>query len=119
MSMAVIVLSQSRTSRYALLAVLAAAAFDGVRRALCRRNAAAGLLAAVLAGVVVLGGGYWGADRMTRAAIAHYNQLAYDAALRSGAGRAGGNAGRGERRRNDGGSASRGEHRRNDGGRAG
>ena len=83
MSMAVIVLSQSRTSRYALLAVLAAAAFDGARRALCRRNAAAGLLAAVLAGVVVLGGGYWGADRMTRAAIAHYNQLAYDAALRA------------------------------------
>ena len=83
MSMAVIVLSQSRTSRYALLAVLAAAAFDGVRRALCRRNAAAGLLAAVLAGAVVLGGGYWGADRMTRAAIAHYNQLAYDAALQA------------------------------------
>ena len=83
MSMAVIVLSQSRTSRYALLAVLAAAAFDGVRRALCRRNAAVGLLAAVLAGAVVLGGGYWGADRMTRAAIAHYNQLAYDAALRA------------------------------------
>ena len=83
MSMAVIVLSQSRTSRYALLAVLAAAAFDGVRRTLCRRNAAAGLLAAVLAGAVVLGGGYWGADRMTRAAIAHYNQLAYDAALRA------------------------------------
>ena len=83
MSMAVIVLSQSRTSRYALLAVLAAAAFDGARRALCRRNAAAGLLAAVLAGAVVLGGGYWGADRMTRAAIAHYNQLAYDAALQA------------------------------------
>ena len=83
MSMAVIVLSQSRTSRYALLAVLAAAAFDGVRRVLCRRNAAAGLLAAVLAGAVVLGGGYWGADRMTRAAIAHYNQLAYDAALQA------------------------------------
>lgn len=83
MSMAVIVLSQSRTSRYALLAVLAAAAFDGVRRALCRRNAAAGLLAAVLAGAVVLGSGYWSADRMTRAAIAHYNQLAYDAALRA------------------------------------
>lgn len=83
MSMAVIVLSQSRTSRYALLAVLAAAAFDGVRRALCRRNAAAGLLAAVLAGAVVLGGGYWGADRMTRAAIAHYNQLAYDVALQA------------------------------------
>ena len=83
MSMAVIVLSQSRTSRYALLAVLAAAAFDGVRRALCRRNAAVGLLAAVLAGAVVLGGGYWGADRMTRAAIAHYNQLAYDAALQA------------------------------------
>ena len=83
MSMAVIVLSQSRTSRYALLAVLAAAAFDGVRRALCRRNAAAGLLAAVLAGAVVLGGGYWGADRMTRTAIAHYNQLAYDAALQA------------------------------------
>lgn len=83
MSMAVIVLSQSRTSRYALLAVMAAAAFDGVRRALCRRNVAAGLLAAVLAGAVVLGGGYWGADRMTRAAIAHYNQLAYDAALQA------------------------------------
>lgn len=83
MSMVVIVLSQSRTSRYALLAVLAAAAFDGVRRALCRRNVAAGLLAAVLAGAVVLGGGYWGADRMTRAAIAHYNQLAYDAALQA------------------------------------
>ena len=83
MSMAVIVLSQSRTSRYALLAVLAAAAFDGVRRALCRRNVAAGLLAAVLAGAVVLGGGYWGADRMTRAAVAHYNQLAYDAALQA------------------------------------
>lgn len=83
MSMAVIVLSQSRTSRYALLAVLAAAAFDGVRRALCRRNVAAGLLAAVLAGAVVLGGGYWGADRMTCAAIAHYNQLAYDAALQA------------------------------------
>lgn len=83
MSMAVIVLSQSRTSRYALLAVLAAAAFDGVRRALCRRNVAAGLLAAVLAGAVVLGGGYWGADRMTRTAIAHYNQLAYDAALQA------------------------------------
>lgn len=83
MSMAVIVLTQSRTSRYALLAVLAAAAFDGVRRALCRRNVAAGLLAAVLAGAVVLGGGYWGADRMTRAAIAHYNQLAYDAALQA------------------------------------
>ena len=83
MSMAVIVLTQSRTSRYALLAVLAAAAFDGVRRALCRRNAAVGLLAAVLAGAVVLGGGYWGADRMTRAAIAHYNQLAYDAALQA------------------------------------
>lgn len=83
MSMAVIVLSQSRTARYALLAVLAAAAFDGVRRALCRRNVAAGLLAAVLAGAVVLGGGYWGADRMTRAAIAHYNQLAYDAALQA------------------------------------
>ena len=48
MSMAVIVLTQSRTSRYALLAVLAAAAFDGVRRVLCRRNVAAGLLAAVL-----------------------------------------------------------------------
>ena len=83
MSMAVIVLTQSRTSRYALLAVLAAAAFDGVRRVLCRRNVAAGLLAAVLAGAVVLGGGYWGADRMTRAAIAHYNQLAYDAALQA------------------------------------
>lgn len=83
MSMAVIVLSQSRTSRYALLAVLAAAAFDGVRRVLCRRNVAAGLLAAVLAGAVVLGGGYWGADRMTRAAVAHYNQLAYDAALQA------------------------------------
>lgn len=83
MSMAVIVLSQSRTSRYALLAVLAAAAFDGVRRAFCRRNVAAGLLAAVLAGAVVLGGGYWGADRMTRTAIAHYNQLAYDAALQA------------------------------------
>lgn len=83
MSMAVIVLTQSRTSRYALLAVLAAAAFDGVRRALCRRNVAAGLLAAVLAGAVVLGGGYWGADRMTRAAVAHYNQLAYDAALQA------------------------------------
>lgn len=41
MSMAVIVLTQSRTSRYALLAVLAAAAFDGVRRVLCRRNVAA------------------------------------------------------------------------------
>ena len=81
MSMAVIVLSQSRTSRYALLVVLAAAAFDGVRRMLCRRNAAAGLLAAVLAAAVVLGGGYWGADRMTQTAIAHYNQLAYDAAL--------------------------------------
>ena len=83
MSMVVIVLSQSRTSRYALLAVLAAAAFDGVRRALCRRNVAAGLRAAVRAGAVVLGGGYWGADRMTRAAIAHYNQLAYDAALQA------------------------------------
>lgn len=83
MSMAVIVLTQSRTSRYALLAVLAAAAFDGVRRAFCRRNVAAGLLAAVLAGAVVLGGGYWGADRMTRAAIVHYNQLAYDAALQA------------------------------------
>lgn len=83
MSMAVIVLTQSRTSRYALLAVLAAAAFDGVRRVLCRRNVAAGLLAAVLAGAVVLGGGYWGADRMTRAAVAHYNQLAYDAALQA------------------------------------
>lgn len=83
MSMVVIVLSQSRTSRYALLAVLAAAAFDGVRRALCCRNVAAGLLAAVLAGAVVLGGGYWGADRMTRTAIAHYNQLAYDAALQA------------------------------------
>jgi len=46
MSMAVIVLTQSRTSRYALLAVLAAAAFDGVRRVLCRRNVAAGLMRA-------------------------------------------------------------------------
>ena len=81
MAMLVIVLSQSRTSRYALLAALAVAAFDGVYRASVRRKVLTRVLAAGIAALVVLGGGYWGANRLTQAAVAHYNQLAYDAAL--------------------------------------
>lgn len=80
MAALVIVLTQSRTSRYAVLAALAAAVFDGVRRMLARKNGAARFLAAVAAAAVVLVGGYLGANRLTQAAVAHYNQLAYDAA---------------------------------------
>ncbi|MBP3655809.1 MAG: O-antigen ligase family protein [Clostridia bacterium] len=76
----VTVLSQSRTSRYALLAALALGAYGYVacRGRLCSRLrcAAARHAAGVLAGVLVFAAGYMAASAGTDAAMAHYERAA-------------------------------------------
>ena len=76
MNMAVIVLTQSRTSRYALLLALAFGAFDIVRRALKKRAGWMSVLAALACAAVVLVGGFEVCSRATVAALTYYEQLA-------------------------------------------
>lgn len=76
MNMVVIVLTQSRTSRYALLIALAVGAFDVVRRALQKRGGLVSVLGAMLCAAVVLLGGFAICSRMTIAALEHYEHLA-------------------------------------------
>ena len=78
MNMAVIVLTQSRTSRYALLLALAFGAFDIVRRALKKRAGWMSVLAALACAAVVLVGGFEVCSRATVAALTYYEQLAED-----------------------------------------
>lgn len=72
MSAAVVVLTQSRTSRYALLLALAIGAFDLLSRALASKGKGAALVAALLSAAVVLVGGYEVSKFATEAAIRHY-----------------------------------------------
>ncbi len=75
MNMVVIILTQSRTSRYAMLFALAVSAFDGVRRALQRRGGLVSVLAALACAAVVLLGGFEACNGVTIAALRHYEQL--------------------------------------------
>ena len=72
MSAAVVVLTQSRTSRYALLLALAIGAFDLLSRALVSKGKGAALVVALLSAAVVLVGGYEISKFATEAAIRHY-----------------------------------------------
>ena len=86
MMMVVVVLTQSRTARYALLLALAAGAFSRVfswLRAKVWQRAAAGVLAAG----VVLVGGYLGAARLCDAALVHYVRVQEQRAAQTAEGR--------------------------------
>lgn len=72
MSAAVVVLTQSRTSRYALLLALAIGAFDLLRRALAARGQGIATAAALLSAVIIIAGGYEVSKLATEAALEHY-----------------------------------------------
>lgn len=72
MSAAVVVLTQSRTSRYALLLALAIGAFDLLRRALAARGRGIATAAALLSAVIIIAGGYEVSKLATEAALEHY-----------------------------------------------
>lgn len=76
MNMVVIVLTQSRTSRYALLLALAVGAFDRIRRLLKKRGRWISLTGALICAAAVLLGGFEICSRVTAAALAHYEQMA-------------------------------------------
>ena len=76
MMMAVIVLTQSRTARYALLLALAVGAFCRICAAKKIRSRALRAGTAVLAAGIVLAAGYVGAARLCDAALAHYARAA-------------------------------------------
>ena len=72
MSAVVVVLTQSRTSRYALLLALAIGAFDLLRRALAARGQGIATAAALLSAVIIIAGGYEVSKLATEAALEHY-----------------------------------------------
>ena len=72
MSAAVVVLTQSRTSRYALLFALAIGAFDLLSRALASKGKGVALAVALLSAAVILAGGYEVSQFATEAALDHY-----------------------------------------------
>lgn len=74
MMMAVVVLTQSRTARYALLLALAAGAFSRVFGWM-KGKAPVRALAGVLAAAAVLAGGYFGASALCDAALGHYMRV--------------------------------------------
>lgn len=67
-----VVLSQSRTSRYSLLAALALAAYGALACGRWHKGALVRHGAGMLAAAVILVGGYAGASVMTDAALEHY-----------------------------------------------
>ena len=67
-----VVLSQSRTSRYSLLAALAVAAYGALACGSWQKKALVRHGAGLLAAAVILVGGYAGASVMTDAALEHY-----------------------------------------------
>lgn len=71
----VVVLTQSRTSRYALLAALALCAYGAVQEALGSKKMLLRHAAAVCAAAVVLAGGYIAADKLTDAALSHVQRV--------------------------------------------
>ena len=72
MMMLVVVLTQSRTARYSLLAALAAGLCAAVAHGRWSPSAAKRWAAGIAAGALMLAGGYLCTDGITRAAIAHY-----------------------------------------------
>lgn len=72
MSAAVVVLTQSRTSRYALLLALAVGAFDLLRRALASKGKRVAVAVSLLSAAVILAGGYEVSKLATEAALEHY-----------------------------------------------
>lgn len=72
MTALVVILSQSRTARYSLLIGLAVGAYGAVAGGKWHPRALVRHATGVLAGVIVLAGGYLAAARLTDAALAHY-----------------------------------------------
>ncbi|MBQ4265707.1 MAG: O-antigen ligase family protein [Clostridia bacterium] len=75
MAMVVTVLSQSRTARYSLLVGLAVGCYGMIASCRFHRRALVRHAAGMLAGAVLLAGGYLAAGSMTRAAIAWYARV--------------------------------------------
>lgn len=73
--MLVIVLTQSRTARYAMLGAYAVGAWNTARRYMTRRHAVLKHGAALACGLTVFLGGYLWAAQITDAALAHYAGL--------------------------------------------
>lgn len=73
MMMLVVVLTQSRTARYSLLASLAVASYSVVANGSRFKAGIRRYVLAVMVGAIVLVGGYIGSDAITRTAIIHYN----------------------------------------------
>lgn len=71
----VVILSQSRTSRYALLAAFAVGCYGALASGSWNRRAAVRHGAGLLAGVMILAGGYLFASEITDAALAHYTHV--------------------------------------------
>lgn len=71
----VVILTQGRTSRYAMLAALALCAWRAVALGGWTKRAAVRHAAAIVAVAVVLGGGFVVSDEMTNRAILHYNRM--------------------------------------------
>lgn len=76
MMMVVVVLTQSRTARYALLLALAVGCYGALAARLAQRRAVVRHGVALVCAAAVLAGGYLGAARMTDAALAHYMRIA-------------------------------------------
>lgn len=74
MMAAALVLTQSRTARYALIGALAVGAYGAIACARAIGQRGYRQLAAVAAGAAVLVGGYVGADQMTRKAMNHFER---------------------------------------------
>ena len=72
MAMLVVILSQSRTARDSLLIGLAVGAYGAMAAGRWHPRALVRHAAGVLAGIVVLGGGYLAAAGITNAALLHY-----------------------------------------------
>lgn len=69
----VVLLTQSRTSRYAVLIGLAAAAYGSVQGRMKHPRALVRHAAALLCAAMVLVGGHVGANKLLSAAVVHYN----------------------------------------------
>lgn len=74
-SILIVILSQSRTARYSLLFGLALGAYGTLASGRWHPRALLRHACGILAGMVVLVGGYWAASCMTDAALAHYARV--------------------------------------------
>lgn len=80
---AVVVLSQSRTARLALLGALAVGCYGVVAGALAARGRAVRHAAALAAALIAFAAGFWGAKMMTDTALLHYARVRQSAAAPS------------------------------------